>query len=99
MSIAEANLAREIVDRRREDLARIDEQIDDLRQRRERLVESLDDHAALLAPIRRLPPEILSEIFFHVMPTMLTVDSRMAPVLGQVCAYWRHVFFSSPKLW
>lgn len=62
------------------------------------------EHIALVAPIRRLPDEILAEIF------NLTVDDRrlsdrsfrchLQPlVLGQICRHWREVSLSTPAIW
>lgn len=61
------------------EIQELDAQMMDLRQRQERLVEirqrvsrSLAEHKALLAPIRRCPPEILAEIFVHLLPPALS---------------------------
>ncbi|KII88530.1 hypothetical protein PLICRDRAFT_110279, partial [Plicaturopsis crispa FD-325 SS-3] len=71
-----------------------------LHERRKRLVQSLDEHIALLAPIRRCPPEILSEIFFCASPPSFGPFSEKAPVmLGRVCALWRKVSLATPRLW
>jgi F-box-like len=57
---------------------------------------------ALVAPIRRLPPEVLSEIFLHYNDENNISDLRlnMAPLLlGGVCSRWRTVALSTPRLW
>ncbi|KAJ6501967.1 hypothetical protein C8R45DRAFT_1091879 [Mycena sanguinolenta] len=69
----------------------------------------------VIAPIRRLPPEVLSEIFSYFTP-VLAHDHRfdlaehnyrntgyMMPdipwYLGQICSYWRTVALSTRSLW
>ncbi|TFK40354.1 hypothetical protein BDQ12DRAFT_680803 [Crucibulum laeve] len=58
---------------------------------------------SLLAPIRRLPPELLSEIFLHcVQPCdqFVKPSPKEAPMLlGQICASWRTLALSTPRLW
>ncbi|KAM5543974.1 hypothetical protein V8D89_002591 [Ganoderma adspersum] len=49
------------------------------------------------APInRRLPPEVLIEIFSHVHPVV--TPRRHVPILG-VCSYWRRLLFRTPQFW
>ncbi|KAI3609813.1 hypothetical protein WG66_007511 [Moniliophthora roreri] len=58
-------------------------------------------YRALLAPIRRLPPEILIQIFLLTDATSdLGRKTRSDPlILGAVCAYWRTVSQDTPGLW
>ncbi|KAJ7157061.1 hypothetical protein C8R43DRAFT_832370, partial [Mycena crocata] len=57
---------------------------------------------AVLAPIRRVPAEILAEIFTHCVQNdahSLT-NPRYAPLLlGRVCGLWRNVSISTAVLW
>ncbi|KAK0474925.1 hypothetical protein IW261DRAFT_1341227, partial [Armillaria novae-zelandiae] len=65
------------------------------------------EHLAILAPIRRLPTELLQEIFYHCIDGKPFQDicpeggyASEAPVLfGRVCSRWRTVSFSTPSLW
>jgi hypothetical protein len=51
----------------------------------------------LISPLRRLPPELLSEVFIH---RSAKFDSCPSPlVLSQVCRDWRKVALSTPALW
>ncbi|KAK1229783.1 hypothetical protein PQX77_007131 [Marasmius sp. AFHP31] len=62
----------------------------------------VNQHKALVSPIRRLPPDLLSEIFFHCLPTgHLPVRSvTEAPLLLTViCRGWRDVALGHPRLW
>ena len=64
-------------------------------------------HKALLSPVRRLPTELLSEIFIHCLPDQRKMDGnhdsfqkKEAPLfLRFVCRRWRVVSLSTQKLW
>ena len=63
---------------------------------------SLLAHKALTAPARRIPPEVLSEIFYHCLPKTPYITPRDAEsplMLARVCHYWRAVTLSTPRLW
>ncbi|KAF9462010.1 hypothetical protein BDZ94DRAFT_759795 [Collybia nuda] len=56
--------------------------------------------AAVLAPIRRIPAEILGEIFLWCLPQMPHPDVEKAPLLlCRISRFWRHVAESIPQLW
>ncbi|KAJ6477422.1 hypothetical protein C8R47DRAFT_1140478 [Mycena vitilis] len=56
---------------------------------------------ATVSPIRRIPPEVLQEIFLACLPTTQSVmHPREAPVLlCHVCGAWRAVALAFPQLW
>ncbi|CAA7263519.1 unnamed protein product [Cyclocybe aegerita] len=59
-------------------------------------------YQALLAPMRRLPPEVLQEIFIFSIPTTsyALMTRHDAPVsLTQVCQLWRRVAIATPAIW
>ncbi|PPQ92965.1 hypothetical protein CVT25_000166 [Psilocybe cyanescens] len=62
-------------------------------------------HKGLISPIRRLPTEILQEIFRWVGQTTQMADrkwrwNKLLPwVLGQICQSWRIVALDTPSLW
>ncbi|EPQ51086.1 hypothetical protein GLOTRDRAFT_25099, partial [Gloeophyllum trabeum ATCC 11539] len=71
-------------------------------QRRESLVSSITRCKSVLAPIRRLPPEILGRVFFFALPEVDYVPMRKdaAPMLlTHVCKFWRDVAMFTPDLW
>ncbi|KAK1225831.1 hypothetical protein PQX77_011242 [Marasmius sp. AFHP31] len=80
-----------------------------LEETRDRIAEKKRIYHSTLHPIRRLPPEILAEIFrtcsfgdtdleYGNFPGSL--DTRKAPwTLGQVCRAWRSVVVSASALW
>ncbi|KAJ7639265.1 hypothetical protein FB45DRAFT_702489, partial [Roridomyces roridus] len=54
--------------------------------------------------ISYLPPEIMSEMFIHCLPTKRSgLDSfnfAEAPfLLSRVCSRWRQIVLSTPELW
>jgi hypothetical protein len=57
---------------------------------------------SLFAPVRRLPSEILLEIFrqYIAPPQADHLPHQVSPlVLASVCAFWRSTALSSPTLW
>ncbi|KAF7298702.1 WD40 repeat-like protein [Mycena indigotica] len=76
--------------------------LDDLKERRYALRRYIFSHESLLAPIRRLPPYLLQEIFLTCLPTEhnAVFDAAAAPLLfGRVCRYWRRLSQDTPLLW
>ncbi|KAF7353819.1 F-box domain-containing protein [Mycena venus] len=50
---------------------------------------------SVIAPIRKLPSEILETIFL----ACASPQPNVIPVVGQVCRHWRDVAESTPQLW
>ncbi|THV00263.1 hypothetical protein K435DRAFT_558724, partial [Dendrothele bispora CBS 962.96] len=85
-----------------EEIARLDTLLIDLRSRKEKLVSYIHKHRQLLSPIRRLPPEIIAELFTCCLPAAHppTRDLSEPPLLlTLVCKQWREIAFSTPCLW
>ncbi|KAF7356139.1 F-box domain-containing protein [Mycena venus] len=65
--------------------------------------ENLENHWAISSPVRRVPAEILCEIFFLTLPWTRRVgnlDVEQAPWrLGLVCRQWRTTALVLPRLW
>ncbi|KAJ6459678.1 hypothetical protein C8R45DRAFT_1030705 [Mycena sanguinolenta] len=62
----------------------------------------IDPHKALMSPMRRIPDDILREIFLACLPTehVATIDNREAPLLlARICRRWRALAHSIPLLW
>ncbi|KAK7031021.1 hypothetical protein VNI00_013811 [Paramarasmius palmivorus] len=62
----------------------------------------IDSHRALLAPARRLPRDIIVEIFLHCLPTdrLPARSVKEAPLLlTTICRQWRDVALDTPRLW
>ncbi|KAJ7465915.1 hypothetical protein FB451DRAFT_1041076, partial [Mycena latifolia] len=90
-------------------MASIDREMAVLSRRRAALLQSLNAHKSIISPIRRLPPEILGEIFsFSVYATYYFGDisevsgplANQAPwVFTHVCRRWAAVALGTPMLW
>ncbi|THU78156.1 hypothetical protein K435DRAFT_700691, partial [Dendrothele bispora CBS 962.96] len=91
------------------EIAQLEAALSDLRYKRWCLQDYVDRHSSLLAPIRRLPPDILSLIFLihcRRSPIQLSLGSSnshqfesSAIFLIQVSIGWRRVALESPRLW
>jgi hypothetical protein len=73
------------------------------------LFQLADRHQRIISPIRRLPAEILSEIFLR-MDLEANLEKRdflinrqeivnVPHLLAQICHFWRNVAISIPYLW
>ncbi|KAJ6578615.1 hypothetical protein B0H10DRAFT_2101374, partial [Mycena sp. CBHHK59/15] len=83
-------------------LKRLDEKISDLQktldelaEERDRLSAFVDAHQALISPVRRLPLDIIQEIFVACLPKHATPPI----LLGRICSAWRSISLSTPRLW
>ncbi|KAJ6581969.1 hypothetical protein B0H19DRAFT_893223, partial [Mycena capillaripes] len=90
-------------------LKRLDDEIADLQRAIDKLAEERDGlgvfvegHKALLSPVRRLPLDVIQEIFIACIPTHrnCVMSASEAPVLlGRICSSWRAISLSMPRLW
>ncbi|KAJ6537312.1 hypothetical protein DFH09DRAFT_1178439 [Mycena vulgaris] len=90
-------------------LERLDNEIAVMRKALENLTDERDGlnayvagHKALISPVRRLPIDIIQEIFAACMPTHrnCVMSAREAPVLlGRICGSWRTLSLATPRLW
>lgn len=112
-SSLQAALTRQTLLDEEKKVAQLDEQILGLQLKLERMTMLRDkseraaqDCRFILSPIRKLPHEILAEIFSHceddefLYPPIhvLAVDPDPLP-LAWVCRSWRNVVLSTPQLW
>ncbi|KAJ7595657.1 hypothetical protein C8J56DRAFT_386239 [Mycena floridula] len=77
-----------------------------LRRRREKMAESFITTKKVLSPIRRVPAEIIGEIFMLALTeedgSVRATSLNMAEgpwAYGQVCRIWRKEIFSRPSIW
>lgn len=69
--------------------------------------EQANAYRAALSPIRKLPPELVSEIFLDVVNTVVPQCHSdrpefdiLSPIrLSQVCYLWREIAITMPRLW
>ncbi|KAF7345145.1 F-box domain-containing protein [Mycena sanguinolenta] len=106
---AELPLIRSIVQKTSARLASLDAEICRLKGRLSELEEErtalsvyLAQNRKILSPLRRMPPEILGEIFSWSQPsdhhpTFSTKNCHW--VLTYICSAWRAVALSKPSLW
>nr|GAT49331.1 predicted protein [Mycena chlorophos] len=83
-------------------LREIEKQIEELEAERAKLSTHIDAHEALISPMRRLPEDVLQEIFLRCLPSHRNpaMSSLEAPVLlGRICREWRMLAFATPALW
>ncbi|KAJ7466860.1 hypothetical protein FB451DRAFT_399999 [Mycena latifolia] len=71
-------------------------------EERTELSAYVDAHMALISPVRRLPLDVIQEIFVACLPTHrnCVMSAVEAPVLlGRICSSWRSISLSTPRLW
>lgn len=76
--------------------------LDELRRREGDSYAAIAALHTLLSPIRRLPVELLTEIFMHCLPRnkfVLPSDADSPLRLMQICTQWWRVCITSPQLW
>ncbi|KAJ7785455.1 hypothetical protein B0H14DRAFT_2958528 [Mycena olivaceomarginata] len=68
--------------------------ISELNEERSSVADYVEAHRALISPVRRLPLDMLQEIFVACLPTHrnCVMSASEAPVLlGRICSSWRTV--------
>ena len=84
------------------EMQRLGELMETMKTRRQSIQEIINDYNIILSPARRLPPDVLREIFFHCLPTHRNpfMKSSESPLLlTQICSSWRAIALSSPRIW
>ncbi|KAJ6524734.1 hypothetical protein DFH09DRAFT_1286319 [Mycena vulgaris] len=84
------------------EIARMQNLIDELTQKRDALTDSIAAHLAMVSPARRLPEDIVRDVFVaclpaHRNPFILSNESPL--LLCQICSGWRELALSTPRLW
>ncbi|KAJ7683132.1 hypothetical protein B0H17DRAFT_942197, partial [Mycena rosella] len=110
---AELVFIRAVVSKTGARLADVEKEISGLRRRLQQLEEeraSLSKYQAqnnaVFSPLRRMPPEVLAEIFSWTLPSLFEAtnrpkfDTKHSPwVLTHISSRWRAVALSTPSLW
>ena len=84
------------------EIERIEGILTSLKQKRAHIQDCIDDFSTILAPVRRLPLDVLSVIFGHCLATHRNPVMRAseAPILlTRICRDWRSIALSIPRLW
>ncbi|KAJ7502561.1 hypothetical protein B0H11DRAFT_1989128 [Mycena galericulata] len=87
---------------RLEELERIDERIRELSAERDKMKQYIDSHKALISHPRRLPADIVREIFTACLPAdrNAVLSAQEAPlILCRICSAWRNIALTTPTLW
>ncbi|KAJ7465056.1 hypothetical protein FB451DRAFT_428596 [Mycena latifolia] len=79
-------------------VAHIDSQIRDLMRLRDQERGVIAALKLVIAPIRKLPAELLVEIFMHAVESQYEWLKAVLAVCG-VCAHWRQLACTTPRLW
>ncbi|KAJ7879032.1 hypothetical protein B0H14DRAFT_2436473 [Mycena olivaceomarginata] len=105
----EAGLTTSYIGELESQIVLLDEALASLQLRRADLVQSVKTHKPILSPIRRLPAEILGEIFSLVVHTTFHFGdiSQVAPpvtrhapwLFTRICRRWSDVALATPALW
>ncbi|KAJ7173431.1 hypothetical protein C8R46DRAFT_1255605 [Mycena filopes] len=85
-----------------EQITELQKAIDELAEERERVASFVDRHKDLISPFRRLPLDVIQEIFVACLPTNrnCVMTAVEAPVLlGRICSAWRSISLGTPRLW
>ncbi|KAJ7875234.1 hypothetical protein B0H13DRAFT_2348186 [Mycena leptocephala] len=70
--------------------------------KRDRLNDFIDTHLALISPARRLPDDVVAEIFAASLPSdrNAVMSGAESPLLlCHVCKAWRNLALLTPRLW
>ncbi|KAJ7648209.1 hypothetical protein DFH06DRAFT_1095634 [Mycena polygramma] len=68
--------------------------------RRHEVAENVRQHQSIMSPIRRVPAELICEIFLAASSSEDAVAVNKPPwYLGHICQAWRHHALSYPALW
>ncbi|KDR83129.1 hypothetical protein GALMADRAFT_58315, partial [Galerina marginata CBS 339.88] len=84
------------------EISQLEERLRSLTEKRDSIQISTNRYIAILSPIRRLPPDILHEVFYHCLSTHrnpIMAASEAPMLLTHVCSSWRTIALSSPRLW
>ncbi|KAF8197826.1 hypothetical protein K438DRAFT_1672658 [Mycena galopus ATCC 62051] len=84
------------------ELVRLESLIRDLTVQRDRVKAHIDSHKALISQPRRLPQDVIEQIFLACLPTRhnAVMSVTEAPLLlGHICSAWRSITFAMPRLW
>jgi hypothetical protein len=113
-SDTEANEIQNVISYAESDLYKVENEIDRVQEvlsqlcrRRDEISEHISNHRALLSPVRKVPDELLAEIFTYCLPWFSEKKAknnaflrREAPLLlAQICSRWRTVAISTQELW
>ncbi|KAJ7260324.1 hypothetical protein B0H12DRAFT_1014080, partial [Mycena haematopus] len=82
------------------EISRLRDQLTRLEEERAALAKYHAQNTTILSPLRRMPSEVLGEIFLWTLPLQSAVDRADSPwVLTHVSRCWRAIAVSKSSLW
>ncbi|KAJ7817497.1 hypothetical protein B0H14DRAFT_2237770, partial [Mycena olivaceomarginata] len=84
------------------ELARLESLICEFVVQRDRVKDHIDSHKILISHHRRLPQEVVEEIFLACLPTLHNAVMSVAEwplLLGHIFSAWRSIAFAMPRFW
>ncbi|KAJ6474143.1 hypothetical protein C8R45DRAFT_907383 [Mycena sanguinolenta] len=81
------------------EIVRLNDRLQQLEEERTLLWRYHVQNLTILSPLRRIPPEILGQIFSWTRTRVVLGTENCPWVLTRVCSYWRVVALSKPSLW
>lgn len=97
--------AKDVMAKIDDQLCALDNMVASLKKERQRVLKIAEIHEYVLAPIRRVPPEVLRNIFAWVFGTSVTKSRDITwqwkerANLSSVSWLWRRTIVHSPELW
>ncbi|KAJ7442982.1 hypothetical protein FB451DRAFT_1105393 [Mycena latifolia] len=85
-----------------DEIAVLQKVLDKLAEERAGISAYVDAHKALISPVRRLPLDVIQEIFTACIPMHrnCVMSAMEVPILlGRICSSWRSISLSTPRLW
>ncbi|KAK7454492.1 hypothetical protein VKT23_011246 [Stygiomarasmius scandens] len=87
------------------EMGKLEDALAQLQERRKNVQGYLNEYKGFISPIRKLPAEVIGEIFdwcadqiFIFWSDPSKIDAS-ALVLSQTCSLWRNIAISLPRLW
>ncbi|KAJ6485384.1 hypothetical protein C8R47DRAFT_1130018 [Mycena vitilis] len=84
------------------EVSRLEALIQDLSNQRQQALGYIAAHEALVSPARRMPQDVVQEVFLACLPTQRNsvMSIKDAPLLlTRICSAWRSLALSTPALW
>ncbi|KAJ6463881.1 hypothetical protein C8R45DRAFT_502323 [Mycena sanguinolenta] len=88
-----------------DEISTLQEKLAELEDKRTALLSYRTRNTAILSPLRRIPPEVLAEIFSWTLPSLTDAlkigsDTAQSPwLLARISSRWRAVCLSTTSLW
>ncbi|KZP05118.1 hypothetical protein FIBSPDRAFT_675689, partial [Athelia psychrophila] len=76
------------------EISRLEAGLAEIRRKRDENQKYIVAHKALVSAIRRVPTEVIAEIFLQC----LRGRPMISPHLAAICRRWRSIVFSSPRV-